>query len=670
MISPGVYLEEIDNSGIVTGTSSNVAVFSGNFKKGPINTYIQVSNTQELIDNYGYPDEENYNEWFQCYNFLQYGKNLLVSRAGNLDGTKTPYDGCYVVNNNVTVVIQEHEDATHAHNEYAIASSAGIVGNTIQLTVEADESRIITLGVKASNKYCEYKEEGAHGNDFKVSVAGSSGSWDIVINDGTNDVWSKRAWNQDVTKAADFENPFVTFKEDVALAEGEVALTGGVDGIYEDQFKVMTYVSGTLKETQTGKQTTDECTNNTWVKFLPGRELRIGAFPMAGGAAEVPEISEVDPTHIVVTDVEDFEIGDIISFGDLTDRYFVKAIDESKNELTLDHAMPGVDDPLHPQIGDPVYSITMVFGGSNEAVDDTLVDIKDFIYDGTDYGVDVPQDAGDKYDLFDTNPQIANFQEWDEKFKSIRFTNGHSKIKFISRNPGTWCQSLKICIATPDSFAANDMSMSHVPRYAFPGISVDDLFEYAPRDTEIGLIIYDAQTEKVVETFTVDMNPKAKDEAGKSTFIENVVNKNSVYIYVKVNDANDNPVADYTYVYDDVEEEYIGKSLSLLNASDSPIQMDDLIDGYNVFSNKEELDLDIVIANELDGGSSAISLTETRQDCICFIGANYGDVVNKKAAQATANLVNWRKFELNKNSMFLCATGNYKYMHDYVGCAA
>ena len=27
MISPGVYLEEIDNSGIVTGSSSNVAVF-------------------------------------------------------------------------------------------------------------------------------------------------------------------------------------------------------------------------------------------------------------------------------------------------------------------------------------------------------------------------------------------------------------------------------------------------------------------------------------------------------------------------------------------------------------------------------------------------------------------------------------------------------------------
>ena len=60
MISPGVYLEEIDNSGIVTGSSSNVAVFSGNFKKGPVNSYIQITNTQDLIDNYGYPDEDNY----------------------------------------------------------------------------------------------------------------------------------------------------------------------------------------------------------------------------------------------------------------------------------------------------------------------------------------------------------------------------------------------------------------------------------------------------------------------------------------------------------------------------------------------------------------------------------------------------------------------------------
>ena len=664
MISPGVYLEEIDNSGIVTGSSSNVAVFSGNFKKGPVNTYIQVTNTQDLINNYGYPDEDNYNEWFQCYNFLQYGKNLLVARAGNIDGNKEAYDDCYVVDSEVTVVTQEYEGATHAHNEFAIASSAGIVGNTIQLTIELGERKVLTQGVKPSNKYCTFKEEGTRGNGYTIKVTGSSGNWDIVLTDGVSDIWSKRAYNQNTIVIADFTNPFVDFKDSVPITEGEEPLTGGVDGVYEDQFNVKTYVSGSLKETQTNKQTTDECSNNNWLKFLPGRKLRIGAFPMTGGLAEVPEISAVDLSHIIVSNIEDFKIDDIISFGDYNDRYFVKAIDVAKKELTLDHEMPPVDDPLHPQPGDPVYKVQMVFGGSNEAVDVTLVENKDFVFQGESHEIAVPQDAGDKYDLFDTNPQVANYQEWDEKSKSIRFTNGHSKIKFISRNPGTWCNTLKICVAKPDVFAANDKSMEHVPHYAFPGISVDDLFEYAPKDTQIGVIIYDAATETVLETYTVDMNSKAKDEAGKSTFIENIINMRSSYVYVKVNASNSNEVADYTYVYDDVEEKYIGKSLTLLNSADSPIQKNDLVDGYNVFSNKEELDIDIVIANELDGGYSAIELTKGRADCICFIGANYDDVVNKKADQATTNLINWRKFDMAENSMFLCVTGNYKYMHD------
>ena len=664
MISPGVYLEEIDNSGIVTGSSSNVAAFSGNFKKGPVDTFIQVSNTQELIDNFGYPDNENYNEWFQCYNFLQYGKNLLVSRAGNINGSKKPYDLSYIVNSNVTVITQPHEDATHAHNEFAIAASAGITGNVIQITVEADERKVIKQGVAASNKYCTYKEEGEAGNAFIIKITGTTQNWDIVVNDGATDVWNKSAWDQDTINAEAFNNPFVTFKDSVAIAAETVNLSGGVTGEYEEQFKVKTYVSGALKETQNKKQTTTDCVNNAWVKFLPGRKLRIGAFPMTGGTNEVPEVSDVDLSHVILSHVDDLNINDIISFGDLSERYFVKSIDISKKEVVLDHDMPPVDDPLHPQEGDQVYWVNILFGGSNEAVDTTLVTQKDFIFNGKSYDTEVPDAAGDQYDLFDTNPQVSNFQEWDEKFKSIRFSNGHSKIKIVSRNPGSWCRSLKVCIAKPDSFAANDMSMTHIPRYAFPGISVDDLFEYAPKNTQIGLILYDAENDKILETYTVDMDPSAKDEAGKSTFIENVINKSSSYIYIKVNDANDNEVADYTYVYDDVEETYIGTSISLLNFADSPIQMDDLMAGYAVFSNKEELDLDIVIANELDGGKSAIDLTETRKDCICFIGANYDDIVNKKAAQATTNLINWRKFNLNKNSMFLCVTGNYKYMYD------
>jgi len=39
----------------------------------------------------------NYNDWYQCYNFLQYGNKLLVSRASNYGGAATQVSGAGVL---------------------------------------------------------------------------------------------------------------------------------------------------------------------------------------------------------------------------------------------------------------------------------------------------------------------------------------------------------------------------------------------------------------------------------------------------------------------------------------------------------------------------------------------------------------------------------------------
>ncbi len=75
--------------------------------------------------------------------------------------------------------------------------------------------------------------------------------------------------------------------------------------------------------------------------------------------------------------------------------------------------------------------------------------------------------------------------------------------------------------------------------------------------------------------------------------------------------------------------------------------------------------IDIIIGNELDSGASAKELAETRKDAIAFIGAQYGDVVGKKASDAVQNLIEWRTTgSLNFNSMFTVACANYKYQYD------
>lgn len=467
MLSPGVYSTIIDQSQVVSTSSTSTGVFGGDFVMGPIGTYTQITSRSELVDYYGKPTNSNYNDFYQCYNFLGYGSNLLVSRAGNLNGSYSAIDGCNVVS--------------------------------------------------------------------------------------------------------------------------------------------------------------------------------IGA----------------DLKTVVVSSVEELNTQDIIAFAENGSRYLITNIDEDTKTITLNASLPE-DESEQPKENDSIYEVAILFNGSNEA----LLKSQNIIKTVGTHSYSVPADVSAEA-LFATNKQIANDELFDEKFDSIAFAYpATAKLKFISRNPGTWAKNIKICIAVPEDFLANDYSDEHVTRYAFEGLPVDDYFEYAPKGTQLGILIYDTSKEEVVETYTVDLDESAVDSNNKSTFIETVINRQSSYVFVKVNSSAEGDIASYTLQYDADSETYVGKNITLLNSTDSEIQEDDLLDAYDIFNNKEELDVDIIIANELDGGKSAKELTLTREDCICFIGAPRDLLVGKKSAVCTANLVKWRNGTMNWNSKYLAAFGNYKYQYD------
>ena len=58
-----------------------MAFFGGNFTKGPIEQPFVITNKDELVRYFGEPTNSNYNEWFQCSKFFDYGNQLLISRA-------------------------------------------------------------------------------------------------------------------------------------------------------------------------------------------------------------------------------------------------------------------------------------------------------------------------------------------------------------------------------------------------------------------------------------------------------------------------------------------------------------------------------------------------------------------------------------------------------------
>ena len=50
MLSPGVFIEEIDASSIVPSVSMSVATFGGEFTKGPTGSYMLITSVDDLID--------------------------------------------------------------------------------------------------------------------------------------------------------------------------------------------------------------------------------------------------------------------------------------------------------------------------------------------------------------------------------------------------------------------------------------------------------------------------------------------------------------------------------------------------------------------------------------------------------------------------------------------
>lgn len=86
LLSPGVQTTEIDLSIVTSNAGSTYGAFAGNFTKGYAGKAVLVGNVAQLIENFGKPTNNNFNEWFQAYYYLQYSNNLYVSRAVDENG--------------------------------------------------------------------------------------------------------------------------------------------------------------------------------------------------------------------------------------------------------------------------------------------------------------------------------------------------------------------------------------------------------------------------------------------------------------------------------------------------------------------------------------------------------------------------------------------------------
>ena len=137
-VSPGVNVTEKDLTNIVPAVSTSSGGIVITATKGPIDEITTISSEQELAENFGLPNNDNFEEWFSAANFLGYGNNLKVVRpiTGCVNAVST---GTAILIKNTTEYLDTYYSASGAGQITNIgpfaAREAGTLGNSLKISV-------------------------------------------------------------------------------------------------------------------------------------------------------------------------------------------------------------------------------------------------------------------------------------------------------------------------------------------------------------------------------------------------------------------------------------------------------------------------------------------------------------------------------------------------------
>lgn len=231
------------------------------------------------------------------------------------------------------------------------------------------------------------------------------------------------------------------------------------------------------------------------------------------------------------------------------------------------------------------------------------------------------QTAGDEY--------IANITTYEHS--AVNQTTG--SLKIISKYMGLDGNNISVVFESASTFASSN---------------IEKFFQYAPGDNELAVAVF--YKDEFMESSIVSLDKTAKDFNNKSLYIEDVINRQSQYIYIS-NEA--------TAVTDIVTTANV--KYTLIDGTDSVATTGDIANAYyNNFENKEIIDIDIVIIPEDNYDVAQFCLD--RSDVIGYVGAGYDKVVGIVSSQAVSNLnadiVKWT------DNKYISYIGNYAYIYD------
>jgi hypothetical protein len=185
-LSPGINVSEVDLSTVVPSVATSTGAFAGTFSWGPVNQVITVSDEIRLADQFGKPNDTNYEYWFSAANFLAYSNSLRVVRAANTSTKNATANGApSVLIQNEDDYYENYSSGANTYGEFA-AKYAGDLGNSI--SVELVDSNTYTTWTYAT-QFTEapatsdtVSGQGGANDEVHIVVLDAGGKWTGVAN--------------------------------------------------------------------------------------------------------------------------------------------------------------------------------------------------------------------------------------------------------------------------------------------------------------------------------------------------------------------------------------------------------------------------------------------------------------------------------------------------------
>lgn len=233
--------------------------------------------------------------------------------------------------------------------------------------------------------------------------------------------------------------------------------------------------------------------------------------------------------------------------------------------------------------------------------------------------------------------------------------------------PGEIGSTIEVEIVSKASYAKG--ASLTLPIYPNGGVRLSTakaVFGYGPQtDNQYGLIV--RRNGDIVESVVLSTVKGEKDIYGNNIYMDDYFAKGSSnYIFAT---ASGWP-AGFSGII----------KLSGGLSANNVVTAGDMIEGWDLFADRESLSVNLLIAGAVAGEGiqfastvqkHASAIADERQDCLCLISPPRDTVVNIPLTRAVDNLVSWRTARgtydtdnMNINSTYSAIDGNYKYQYD------